>query len=143
MFHKVKMVMAMPGYKLKIQFAEGVFKIYDMRPVLDEMPEFHSLNENEKLFQQVQVDAGGYGISWNDELDLSCDELWMKGTAIQTPFAGLIAMSDATQIWNLHESTLRKAISYGKLLPGEDVCKYGNQWVISVEAMCREYGKPK
>ena len=29
-----------------------------------------------------------------------------------------------------------------KLKDGEDVCKYGNQWVISIEAMRREYGDP-
>ena len=45
--------------------------------------------------------------------------------------------------WDLNESTLRKAISYGKLRNGIDVCKYGKQWVASIEAMNREYGKPK
>lgn len=27
----------------------------------------------------VKADKGGYGISWNDEIDLSCDELWEIG----------------------------------------------------------------
>ena len=35
-----------------------------------------------------------------------------------------------------------KAISYGKLVNGVDACKYGKQWVISEEAMRREYGEP-
>ena len=43
----------------------------------------------------------------------------------------------------LNESTLRKAIAYGKLINGQDVCKFGKQWVISSEAMNREYGLPK
>ena len=34
------------------------------------------------LFEQVKVDAGGYGISWNDEIDLSCDELYHNGKVI-------------------------------------------------------------
>ena len=46
-------------------------------------------------------------------------------------------------IWGLNESTLRKAITYGKLVNGVDVCKFGKQWVISTEAMRREYGVPK
>ncbi|MDO4617167.1 MAG: DUF2442 domain-containing protein [Lachnospiraceae bacterium] len=29
----------------------------------------------------VSVDVGGYGIIWNDDLDLSCDELWERGTS--------------------------------------------------------------
>ena len=58
-------------------------------------------------------------------------------------FDGLIAFSDATQLWGLNESTLRKAIAYGKLINGIDVCKFGKQWVISSDAMKREYGEPK
>ena len=58
-------------------------------------------------------------------------------------FYGLMAFTDATQLWGLNESTLRKAIAYGKLVNGVDACKYGKQWVISTEAMKREYGNPK
>jgi len=87
--------------------------------------------------------ATPYGIIWNDDLDLSCDELFANGVAVQTPFDGLMAFSDATQLWGLNESTLRKAITYGKLVNGVDVCKYGKQWVISSDAMVREYGQPK
>lgn len=47
-----------------------------------------------------------------------------------------------TFLWNLNESTLRKAITYGKLVNGVDVCKFGKQWVISIAAMKREYGEP-
>ena len=47
-----------------------------------------------------------------------------------------------TFLWNLNESTLRKAITYGKLVNGVDVFKLGKQWVISVTAMKREYGEP-
>ena len=53
-----------------------------------------------------------------------------------------MAFSDATFLWNLNESTLRKAISDGKLVKGVDVCKFGKQWVVSIEAMKREYGDP-
>ena len=81
-------------------------------------------------------------LNWNDELDLSCDELYENRKTIKTPFDGLIAMSDATLLWGLHESTLRKAIAYGKLVNGIDACKYGKQWGISAEAMKREYGQP-
>ncbi|MCQ2799394.1 MAG: DUF2442 domain-containing protein, partial [Bacilli bacterium] len=43
-------------------------------------------------------------------------------------------------LWNLNESTLRKAVSYGKLIDGIDVSKYGKQWVVTMKAMEREYG---
>ena len=76
-------------------------------------------------------------------MDISCDELWENGVVIETPFDGLMVFSDATTLWALNESTLRKAITYGKLVEGVDVCKFGKQWVASVDAMKREYGEPR
>ena len=62
---------------------------------------------------------------------------------VETPFDGLMAFGDATLLWGLNESTLRKAITYGKLVDGVDVCKFGKQWVVSMKAMRREYGEPR
>ncbi|MBO5638230.1 MAG: DUF2442 domain-containing protein [Acidaminococcaceae bacterium] len=143
MFHKIKAVTAMPEFCLCVQFAEGVTKIYDVKPLFDKWKAFKALESSPELFRCVEVDIGGYGIIWNDDLDLSCDELFANGKTVQTPFDGLIAFTDATQLWGLNESTLRKAISYGKLVNGVDACKYGKQWVVSEEAMFREYGEPK
>ena len=142
MFHKVKAVNALPDYRLSVQFAEGCTKIYDVKPLFDAIPAFKELKEPH-LFSEVTVDVGGYGIIWNDDLDLSCDELWENGIVTETPFDGLMAFSDATTLWALNESTLRKAISYGKLVEGVDVCKFGKQWVVSTAAMKREYGEPR
>ena len=140
MFHKIKNVFALPEYKLSVQFSEGVTKIYDVKPLFEKIPLFAELKDNLADFACVSVDVGGYGIVWNDDLDLSCDELWENGVQVDTPFDGLIAFSDATELWGLNESTLRKAIAYGKLVNGVDVCKFGKQWVVSVDAMKREYG---
>ncbi len=142
MFHKVKNVTALPGFKLSIQFSEGVTKIYNVKDLIEKNSMFQNL-QNEELFYNVEVDVGGYGIIWNDDIDISCDELFENGKTIETPFDGLMAFSDATLIWGLNESTLRKAISYGKLINGIDACKYGKQWVVSIKAMEREYGIPK
>ena len=68
---------------------------------------------------------------------------YFNGKDVDTPFDGLIALSDATTLWGLNESTLRKAITYGKLINGQDVCKFGKQWVVTTKAMQREYGEPK
>ena len=143
MFHKVKAVNALPDYRLSVQFAEGVTKIYDVKPLFEKWPSFHALKDDPELFSGVEIDLGGYGIVWNDDLDLSCNELYENGETVKTPFDGLMAFTEATELWGLNESTLRKAISYGKLVNGVDACKYGKQWVVSAEAMKREYGQPK
>ncbi len=140
MFHKIKNVSALPEFRLSVQFSEGVTKIYDVKPLFEKIPCFLELKNNLDEFYSVYVDVGGHGIVWNDDLDLSCDELWANGVEVDTPFDGLMAFSDATEPWGLNESTLRKAITYGKLVNGVDVCKFGKQWVVSIEAMQREYG---
>lgn len=143
MFHKIKSVTPLADHVLSIQFSEGVTKHYDVKPLFDKYTMFLPLKEDPALYSSVEVDVGGYGIIWNDDIDIACDELFYNGETIQTPFDGLIAFSDATQLWGLNESTLRKAIAYGKLINGIDVCKFGKQWVISSDAMKREYGEPK
>ncbi|WP_241159138.1 helix-turn-helix domain-containing protein [Adlercreutzia sp. ZJ141] len=141
MFHKVKNVTALPGLKLSVQFTNGTTKLYGIVPLLDRLDAFAPLAD-EHLFSSVEVDVGGYGIVWSDDIDLSCDELWNNGTEVQTPFDGLMSFADASELWELSESTLRKAVSYGKIVPGVDVRKYGKQWIVTREAMEREYGNP-
>lgn len=140
MFHKIKNVTPISDFRLSVQFCEGVTKIYDIQPLFDKLPVFRHLRDSTTEFTCVAVDTGGYGVIWGDDLDLSCDELWENGTEVKTPFDGLMAFSDATELWKLNESTLRKAVSYGKLVNGIDACKFGKQWVVSVDAMKREYG---
>ena len=79
MFHKIKSVSALPEYKLSVEFSEGATKIYDVKPLFEKIPFFATLKDQPEVFSSVTVDVGGYGIVWNDEFDLSCDELWENG----------------------------------------------------------------
>ena len=56
--------------------------------------------------------------------------------------AGVLSFSDARELWGLSESTLRKAVAYGKIVPGVDARKYSKQWIVNRGAMLREYGNP-
>ena len=141
MFHKVKDVKPLSGLRLLVQFANGTTKLYDTRPLARRFDAFREL-EKSHLFEDVEVDAGGYGVSWSDDLDLSCDELWEHGEPVTTDFDGLMSFADASDLWGLSESTLRKAVSYGKIVAGVDARKFGKQWVVTSEAMHRAYGEP-
>lgn len=139
-FHKITSVSPLLGYRLSVRFADGVTKLYDMRQVFERWPQFRRLMKEDGGFESVAIDVGGYGIVWDDELDLSADELWHNGRRISTDFDGCLALGDAAMIWGMDESTLRKAIIHGKLVAGMDVCKFGKQWVVTRRAMMREYG---
>ena len=67
---------------LRVLFADNSCKTYDVAPLFQELPVFQSLKAIPGLFDRVTVDKHGYGIVWNEELDLSCDELWEHGTSV-------------------------------------------------------------
>ena len=80
MFHKIKAISTKESYILVALFECGEKKQFDVKPLFSKISAFQALQSIEGLFNQVRVDAGGYGISWNDELDLSCNDLWEHGT---------------------------------------------------------------
>lgn len=82
MFHRVKEVSVVEKYVLQVVFADGTAKKYDVEPLFLEIEAFQGLKEVQGLFELVRVDAGGYGICWNDDIDLACDELWENGIEI-------------------------------------------------------------
>ena len=79
MFNKVKNVYPLPDYKLLVDFTTGEKKQYNVKPLFDKWEPFKALVITKGLFEQVRVDAGGYGVSWNDNIDLSCNELYDNG----------------------------------------------------------------
>lgn len=78
MFHKVKEVSPLSEKKLKVLFVDGTTKVYDVASLLDRFAAFRPL-EDELLYSSVEVDTGSYGIYWNDDIDLSAEELWTHG----------------------------------------------------------------
>ena len=78
-FHRLKSITPLPDFTLKAEFLDGSEKFYDVKPLMKKIPVFDMLRYVHGLFEQVRVDTGGYGIIWNDEIDLSCEELYENG----------------------------------------------------------------
>ena len=77
--HRIKSVIPKDNYILYVVFQNGVEKEYDMHSLYQVFPQFKAFEKKEGLFEKVRVDVGGYGISWNDELDLDAEEIWENG----------------------------------------------------------------
>ena len=77
---KILSVQALEDKKLLVKFVNGVEKIYDCHPLLSR--EMFEVLKNDAFFKSVKVDTGGYGISWNDDADLSEYELWVNGIEV-------------------------------------------------------------
>ena len=45
----------------------------------------NTLTEVAGLYEQVKIDIGGYGLIWNDDLDISADGIYEKGIRCEPP----------------------------------------------------------
>ncbi len=111
MTHKIKSVKPMENVTLLVAFQNGTEKIYDIRILYPVFPQFEILETDSELFNQVQVDMGGYGISWNDDLDLDAEDIWEDGIEVgkrKMDIAAELAESlvEARKIANLTQKEL-------------------------------------
>ncbi|MBU5478061.1 DUF2442 domain-containing protein [Eubacterium sp. MSJ-13] len=84
MFYRVKTVTPKDNFILSVLFTDGVKTEYDIKPLFDKWEVFNDLKTIPGLYQQVKVDAGGFGISWNDNIDLASEELRLNGAVVYT-----------------------------------------------------------
>ena len=78
MFYKITSLVALDDYILLIGFSNGEFKKFDLKPLMKKYSPFKDLETIPNLYKQVKIDIGGYGIVWNDYLDLDGTGLYEK-----------------------------------------------------------------
>lgn len=81
MMHKIKSVITQNDLIISATFFDGTVKEYSVDRLFNIYPQLKEL-ENRELFNSVQIDAGGYGVSWNDDLDLDAETIWEDGVEI-------------------------------------------------------------
>ncbi len=82
MIHKIVSVKPVENFVLRVSFQNGIEKLYDIRTLYPVFSQFEVFETDEDLFCKVQVDVGGYGISWNDDLDLAAEDIWEYGIEV-------------------------------------------------------------
>ena len=65
-------------YTLEVTFDNNEMYIFDIKTKLSQLG--YELLLDKDFFRTVKVDAGGYGVSWNDEIDISEYEILITGT---------------------------------------------------------------
>ena len=85
MFRKITSLATLPDYVLLVGFSSGEFKQFDLKPLMEKYPPFATLKDVDGLYEQAKIDAGGYGIVWNDDLDISAEGIYEKGVACSAP----------------------------------------------------------
>lgn len=82
MTHKIKSVKPLKNCIISAVFYDGTIKEYNIRNLYAIFPQFKIFDTDQELFNNVQVDAGGYGVSWNDNLDLDANDIWEDGQEV-------------------------------------------------------------
>lgn len=75
---KIKNIITMEDYKLLVEFDNGEEKTFNMKTLI-ESEEMYKPLKDISLFRSVVVDCGGYGASWNDDIDISEYQLYTEG----------------------------------------------------------------
>ena len=138
--HPIKDVSVIEEYIIKVCFTNGVVKELDCAALSAIHSMYRPLFDDYDLFSKVCTAPRSYSIWWNSDIDLGSEYIWDNGKTVETLFDGLLSMKEATQMWGLNETTLRKALERGKLEKDVDAKKFAGQWVLSKGAVEREYG---
>lgn len=126
-------------------FADGEIVSFDVKSMFEKYPVFKQL-QDEFLFSAVKIDGIGYGISWNDELDLSSEGIYSKGKHIGKTDPDINILLGL----NVSKARMEKGISQRELskksgLIQSEISKIeqgkGNPTIITLQKIAKSLGK--
>ena len=95
MFHKATKIQYGEGTTLVLTFRDGSVKQFDVASMFEKYPPLRALTER-SLFTAGKLSPGGYGIIWNDDLDLEAETVYTEGVLIdQIPVPANLDIADA------------------------------------------------
>ena len=71
---------AIDDQTLMVKFTNLEIRKYDISKLLDN-PMFAALR-NPRFLRNFSIEPGGYGLVWNEEIDISEYELWQNGISL-------------------------------------------------------------
>lgn len=77
---KIVRIEVADNFQIIAVFSDGSVKKFDFKPLLKEK-QYVELN-NLSFFQMAKIDAGGYGVSWSDMIDIDSNDIWVAGEPV-------------------------------------------------------------
>ncbi len=74
---KIVSAQAVADRLLVIEFSDNTIKKYDISRLLDK--EMFAPLKSPSFLKNFRIEAGGYGLVWNEDVDISEYELWNNG----------------------------------------------------------------
>ena len=82
MFMNATKVRFLEDVTLELTFQDGKVIRYNMARLFPKYPHLEELRRNRKLFLSGHLDVGGYGVIWNDELDIDATSVYECGEVV-------------------------------------------------------------
>ena len=122
---KIEDVVPLQGNNILVFFRDGVIRKCDLRKYIDARPQFSILKNRPDYFTRIQIQPGGYGIQWDENLMISDAELHSMGMLVPTKaedfraFASerIINTSEAAEILNCSRQYINELVKASKLQP--------------------------
>ena len=86
MFYKITSLATLDDYILLVSFSNGVFKKFDLKKIINKYDPFKDLINIPGLYKKAKIDIGGYGIIWNDYLDIASSGIYERGEEVDINF---------------------------------------------------------
>lgn len=68
---------------IELTYLDGKIIRYDMSRLFSKYPQLEELRNNRKLFLSGHLDPAGYGVIWNDELDVDTNSIYECGEFVR------------------------------------------------------------
>lgn len=144
MFHKAVSLEFKEGTRLELTFQDGSVKSYDISVLFEKYPQLEALNDR-KLFLKGSL-MGGYGIVWNDDLDIDAETVYEDGVTVgKTQFDINVCLSDAIMKARAESGLTQKELSLASGINQADISKLergiGNPSLKTLDRLVHAMGK--
>lgn len=122
---KVEDVLPLDAFGLLVFFRDGTVKRCDLRTYFEERIPFHILLKRPDYFAYVQIQPGGYGVSWDVNLMISDSVLYSMGEPLPLTAADfrnfaasrVVNTMEAAEILDCSRQNVTELTKRGKLHP--------------------------
>lgn len=142
---KIEDVVPLPENTLLVFFRDGIVRKIDLKSYMEKHPRFSILMNRQDYFAHVQIQTGGYGIQWDENLSIPDSVLYDMGRRIPLTaddfraFAAerIINAAEAAEILNCSRQYINELVKNDKLHPIKATGK--NTMILKSEVLQRNW----
>lgn len=129
---KVSDVIPLKDNQLLVFFRDGSIRKIQYEDVMDDENNFKRILKDKKIFEKVEVETGGQGITWDEDSCIPCERLYASGKLIPLNVEDLksfiekrvIDTNETGTLVGCSKQNVEDLVKRGRLEPIKQSCKY-------------------